>query len=98
MPEGSSSDAPVMRPGPSSLRIRLTGFFSPAGAASKDPVPSIGSECGNDLHPTHLPAHLLFGDHPLGFFPILCRSFQWSDVRTVPATFMTQYISFGSQP
>src|SRR5712664_656760 len=46
MPEGSSSDAPVISPGPSTFRKRLIGFLSSIMAASREPVPPAGSECG----------------------------------------------------
>src|SRR3977135_878811 len=46
MPEGSSSDAPVISPGPSIFRKRLIGFLSSIMAASREPVPPAGSECG----------------------------------------------------
>src|SRR5258708_9191997 len=46
MPEGSSSDAPVINPGPSTFRKRLNGFLSSIIAASREPVPPEGSECG----------------------------------------------------
>ena len=46
IPEGSSSDAPVINPGPSNLKKRFTGFFSCTMAASNDAVPPAGSECG----------------------------------------------------
>src|SRR6267378_2737767 len=46
MPEGSSSEAPVIKPGPSTLKKRLKGFFSCVMAASSEPVPPVGSECG----------------------------------------------------
>src|SRR6266404_6292924 len=46
MPEGSSSEAPVIKPGPSTLKKRLIGFFSCVMAASSEPVPLAGSECG----------------------------------------------------
>src|ERR1700704_909554 len=46
MPEGSSSDAPVTSPGPSTFRKRLIGFLSSIMAASREPVPPAGSECG----------------------------------------------------
>src|SRR5665811_392653 len=34
MPEGSSSEAPVMRPGPKELRRRFSGFFSARSSAA----------------------------------------------------------------
>src|SRR5205085_5861693 len=44
IPEGSSAEAPVMRPGPSSLKKRLNGFFSLSSSASSDLVGC--STCG----------------------------------------------------
>jgi hypothetical protein len=46
MPDGSSSDAPVMRPGPRILSKRLTGFGSLPTDASVVWVPEADSECG----------------------------------------------------
>src|SRR5712664_4780280 len=57
MPEGSSSDAPVTSPGPSTFRKRLIGFLSSIMAASRGPVPPAGSECGITGAP-------LFGANP----------------------------------
>src|SRR5437588_7130914 len=46
MPEGSSSEAPVIRPGPRSLKKRLTRLLSSIMAASSETVPPAGSEWG----------------------------------------------------
>src|SRR5438132_4086024 len=46
MPDGSSSDAPVMRPGPRIFTKRLSGFGSISMAASSVAVAAAGSECG----------------------------------------------------
>src|SRR2546426_7698941 len=46
MPEGSSSEAPVISPGPSSLKKRLTQLLSSIMAASSETVPPAGSEWG----------------------------------------------------
>src|SRR5207253_186227 len=46
MPEGSSSEAPVINPGPSILRNLLRGFLSSVIAASSEAVPPAGSACG----------------------------------------------------
>src|SRR5262245_46326754 len=53
IPEGSSSDAPVTRPGPRTRRNRRTGFFSRATLASSDSAggwlipPVYGPGCEN---------------------------------------------------
>src|SRR5436305_801861 len=46
MPEGSSSEAPVMSPGPRALRKRTTGWAARAVAASSVPVPPADGWCG----------------------------------------------------
>src|SRR5258706_15907099 len=46
IPEGSSSDAPVISPGPRTFRKRLIGFRSSIMAASREPVPPAGSGGG----------------------------------------------------
>src|SRR5437588_12372348 len=46
MPEGSSSDAPVINPGPSILRNRLNGFAWRSAALGTDPLPALGSALG----------------------------------------------------
>src|SRR5436853_5491584 len=46
MPEGSSSEAPVIKPGPKILKNFFIGFGSCSMAASSDAVPAAGCLCG----------------------------------------------------
>jgi hypothetical protein len=46
IPDGSSSEAPVIRPGPRIFRKRFRGFRSPATVASREPGGTAGSMWG----------------------------------------------------
>src|SRR5579883_1735810 len=52
MPDGSSSDAPVMSPGPSNLSRRVSGFGSPASLASRGPSAGSFGPPGGGAVPT----------------------------------------------